>query len=281
MKNIEVLLSSLPNLSEDELADALDQLCSFVKEYESEEEIKPVEKALPSLCKHLLYDGPHLNMHFMVSIFRRVHISHDTIRELISLYNKTPDGNLIGVLYSLDPGHFTEEVQDFVISTIDDFPQNVIHAFRGNCMEMLSKSSLEALYKLLVTNLNLEKSNHENSSTPKALLYIICHQTHDENYQRSIEMLLTIFPNLDKELKLEVIKYLSFFTKNNGYKIFQITANDDDVDLRLETIQSIDRLIKYAPEDRKSQLVELLKQMTRDDNQSVAIEAKNVLEKID
>lgn len=92
-------------------------------------------------------------------------------------------------------------------------------------------------------------------------------------------MLLSIFSDLDKELKLEVIKYLSFFSKNNGYPIFQITANHNDADLRLETIKSIERVIEFMPPDRKNQLIELLKGMTSDDNQEVASQAINVLSK--
>ena len=282
MEDIESLLGSLSSLDQVELAEAIRVLYYFVKEHEGEEQIRPIEEALPNLCKYLLFEGPHLIMERMSSIFRRVPINRVSIQEIMSLHKQTPNGNLISVLYSVGVEKFTTEVQDFIINTLQDFPDEAIHVFCGNCHGTLTPGSLDALYTHLQHILDFQKDNHNISSKVKGILYILCHQTYGENYNQTIEMLLVIFPKLDKEYKLEAITYLSLFSKNMGFPIFKVTATDNDIDIKLETVKSLERIIALNPpkaqsSDRLKMSIELLIKLTSDENRLVADAAINAL----
>lgn len=272
MKDIHTLLAEINDLQDAELEKALMDITDFVKEFEGEEEIKPVEEALPKLSQYLLYDeGPYIIMECMISIFRRVAISEETIREIRALYKKNPQGILISTLGNLNADQWQEDIENFVVSATDKFPLNVIHTLYDQSMGKLKPESLELLYDLFLKQDELIKEHKMNWHSLNLPLYTLCNQTQNENYELAIRLLEKVLPTLEKPVKIRIIQQLSYFN-NRGIPIFIITAKDEDPETRLETVNSLQRVKNKHPKAK-----ELLIQLSSDDHPQVNLAAIKAL----
>ncbi len=272
MKDIQKILAEIEGLADKDLEKALMQITDFVKEFEGEEKLKPVEKALPKLCKHLLYDGPYIIMECMLSIFRRVAISKEAVQEIMALYKKEPNGTLVGMLEHLPSDQWNASIENFVAGTADQFPEDVIRTFYRRSLGKLKPESLELLYKLFLKRKETTEESNFQSTTSMWLLSAICNQTHNENYSKAIGLLEKLFPELEKPQKIDVIQQLGYFS-NKGIPIFRYTATDKDPELRLETVKSLERVI-----DREPEALELLRQLCKDEHSEIQKAARKALE---
>jgi len=261
--NIDSLLTELKGLTGAELEKSIIQLMSYVKEFEGESQIKPIEKALPILCKYLLYDdGPYIINSCMVSIFRRVNISKETIEEIINLYRSQPSEELIFVLGNLSSNEWNEEIEDFVVGAMDQFPIAVIGTLYAQSLGTLKPETLDLIYKVFLNRKDYEKKCKIETLPLEPILATICYQTRNGNYKKA-----------EKSLKIHVVKYLSFST-NQGLSIFKLTTKEGDSEIRLETVKSLERSVHRNAENLK-----LLQELKKDENPEVQNAAKKVLDK--
>ena len=238
---IEQILTSLEGSTDTEEYDAVYKIYDYVKLYEGEPILKSVEKALPSLCKYLLDDQPYDLQGCMFSIFRRVEVSEETIQKIQELYNTAPCESLIIPLGYIDSNQFTEGLQDFVLNAVDDYPSGVISVFSGNWSRVLTPKSIDRLHNLFLRLEDIKISKRISNFSENKLLNVFCHQTSNVNYPQAIKILTTIYSKLEKSNKLNVIQSLSFF-RNKGLPIFELTIQEDDRELKLETIKSLAKL---------------------------------------
>lgn len=274
MKDIHQLLSEIEDLEDKELEDAIDQLTDFVKEFEGEEKLYPVEKALPSLCKYLIYDGPYIIPECMYSIFRRVTISVETIEEIVSLYSKSPDEGLISVLSNLNSSQWDEEIEDFVCAAMNKFPASSIYTLYSQSLGKLKSETLDLLYDLYLKREEIGQNHRLDKMSEAWLLWTICYQTHNENYEKATSLLKKLYPRLDSGFKKDIINVLSYF-KNKGITIFRMAAKERDPELRLEVVRSLERMSSKPEED-----IELLYKLSKDKNSQVERAANEVIKSL-
>lgn len=255
MKEIEDILIQIQPAKEQKLESLLFRLCDIVKEYEGEEILRPIEDALPELATYLLYDEKYAVSGCMLSIFRRVTISSETIKVLIALHKKKINAEIIHALSQVERAMWNTDIELELVKGLD------IEETAYNAVSGLYQKSDVILHTKTVEKIASVAMSTDYLAAQLAITTLCCltKYTHRDIALKKLHNILEVS---DSRIRQKITKTLRWST-DQGLELLKITATDKDAMVRCATATSL--ILNYMESPDAISIVENLKNDKNED----------------